>query len=140
MPRADAASATASPPPTLRELRGFAWSVGGAFALLAGVAAWRGRPSVAVVFGALAAGLWATAALAPARLATSQAAWMRMAHAMSAITTPVLMAIIYFGVLTPLAVVMRLAGRRGLGVPKGAATAWVERPPESRRSDLRRQF
>ncbi|HZF67158.1 MAG TPA: SxtJ family membrane protein [Gemmatirosa sp.] len=136
----DVSARAASPSPTVGELRGFAWTVGGAFAVLAAVAAWRGRSGAALLLGALAAGLWITAAVAPRRLAAPQAAWMRLAHAMSAITTPVLMAAIYFGVLTPLAVVMRLAGRRAIGVPKGAATAWVERPPDSRRSDLRRQF
>jgi hypothetical protein len=50
------------------------------------------------------------------------------------------MGVVYFGVLTPLALAARLAGRRALGVPPGAGTAWVDRPPGARRSDLRRQF
>jgi hypothetical protein len=65
---------------------------------------------------------------------------MRLALAMSAVTTPVFMGVVYFGVLTPLAVLMRLAGRRPIGVPRAPPTAWVERPASERRSDLRRQF
>ncbi|MGZ8411545.1 MAG: SxtJ family membrane protein [Gemmatirosa sp.] len=127
-------------PPTRRELRGFAWSVGGAFLALAGVAAWRGRMAPAVVLGGVGFALWLAGALAPARLAGVHRAWMRMALAISAVTTPVLMGVVYFGVLTPMALVARLAGRRAMGVPRDATTAWVDRPPDARRSDLRRQF
>jgi hypothetical protein len=65
---------------------------------------------------------------------------MRLALAISAVTTPLLMGVVYFGVLTPLAFVTRLLGWRTFGVPRDAATAWVDRPPDARRSDLRRQF
>jgi dihydrodipicolinate synthase/N-acetylneuraminate lyase len=127
-------------PPTRRELRAFAWSVGAAFVALAGVAAWRGRSVPAIACGGIGAALWLAGALAPARLAGVYRAWMRGALAISAVTTPVLMGVVYFGVLTPMALVARLAGRRALGVPRDAATAWVDRPPDARRSDLRRQF
>ena len=126
--------------PTRRELRGFAWSVGGAFVVLGVFAAWRGRAAAATGFGSLGAALWLAGALAPARLAAVHRAWMRLALAISAVTTPVLMGIVYFGVLTPLAFATRLLGWRTFGVPRGAATAWVDRAPDARRSDLRRQF
>lgn len=126
--------------PTRRELRGFATSVGGALLVLAGVAAWRARAIPAAVLGAAGAALLLAGALVPARLAGAHRAWMRLALAISAVTTPLLMGVVYFGVLTPLALVTRLAGRRALGVPRDAATAWVDRPPGARRSDLRRQF
>ena len=126
--------------PTRRELRGFAWSVGGAFLLLAAIAAWRGRTPPAAAFGSVGAALWLAGALAPARLTAVHRLWMRMALAISAVTTPLLMGVVYFGVLTPLAVVTRLLGWRTFGVPRGAATAWVDRPVDGRRSDLRRQF
>ena len=135
-----AASHGPSGPPTRRELRGFASSVGGAFLLLAAIAAWRGRTSPATAFGSVGAALWLAGALAPARLAAVYRAWMRMALAISAVTTPLLMGVVYFGVLTPLALVTRLMGWRTFGVPRDAATAWVDRPADARRSDLRRQF
>jgi hypothetical protein len=135
-----AASHPPARPPTRRELRGFAWSVGGAFVVLGVFAAWRGRAAPATGFGSLGAALWLAGALAPARLAAVHRAWMRLALAISAVTTPVLMGIVFFGVLTPLAVVTRLLRWRSFGVPRDAATAWVDRPPDARRSDLRRQF
>jgi hypothetical protein len=126
--------------PTRRELRGFAWSVGGAFLVLAAVAAWRGRTVPALAVGGVGAALLLTGGLAPARLPIVYRAWMRMALAISAVTTPLLMGVVYFGVLTPLAFATRLLGWRTFGVPRGAATAWVDRAPDARRSDLRRQF
>ena len=123
-----------------RELRSFALSVGGLLLALGVVAYWRGRTvtgaTVAVFGGALvAAGL-----LAPARLGPIHRAWMSMALAISKVTTPVLMGVIYFGLFTPLGLVLRLAGHRPLARRRGAATYWSDRPPGARRSDLRRQF
>jgi hypothetical protein len=76
----------------------------------------------------------------PARLGGVHGAWMRMAERMSRVTTPILMGVIWFGILTPLGLVRRLLGRGRLGVPREASTGWVARPPGERRSDLTRQF
>jgi hypothetical protein len=84
--------------------------------------------------------LVAAGLLAPARLGPVYRGWMRLAHAMSRVTTPVFLGVVYFGVFTPLGLVMRLLGRRALGGAKGSGSYWVERPPGARRSDLRRQF
>jgi hypothetical protein len=127
-------------PPTARELRRFALTVGGAFAALAAVARWRGHEAPAAVLGAAGAALALAGLATPARLGGVHRAWMRGAAALSRVTTPFWLGVVYFGVLTPLALAMRLAGRRGLGRPRGAASYWVERPPDRRRSDLRRQF
>ena len=127
-------------PVTAAELRRFALSVGGAFLLLAAFGAWRGRPGPAALFGVTGAALAVAGLAAPARLGPVYRAWMRLAVLMSRVTTPVFLGLVYFGVFTPLGLVMRLAGRRALGGPKGAGTYWHERPPTARRSDLRRQF
>jgi len=125
--------------PTPRELRNFALTVGVAFLVLAAVLYWRGRLA-AVLPGALGAALLAVGIVAPRRLGPAHRAWMALALAISRVTTPLFMGIVYFGVLTPLGVVMRLAGRRLLGRTRDATTFWVDRPVGSRRSDLRRQF
>ncbi len=126
--------------PTRRELRQFAFAVGGVFLALAAAAAWRGHAGRAAAFALLGAPLALAGAAAPGRLGPAYRAWMALAVAMSRVTTPVFMGLIYFGLVTPLGVLMRLAGRRALGVPRGAPTAWVDRPPGARRGDLRRQF
>ncbi|HEU4565448.1 MAG TPA: SxtJ family membrane protein [Gemmatimonadaceae bacterium] len=127
-------------PPGARELRGFAFTVGAAFVALALLLAWRARPAAAAVVAAPGAALLLAGALAPARLGGVHRWWMGLALAISRVTTPVLMGVIYFAVITPVGVLMRLAGRRALGPPRGAASAWVDRPAGARASDLRRQF
>lgn len=127
-------------PPSRDQLRAFAWTVGTAFVLLGALLAWRGR----LVPAAVSAGAGLLLALAglvvPRRLAPVHRAWMALAVAMSRVTTPLLMSVVYFAVLTPIALVRRLLGRNALVRPRGAPTHWIPRPPSERRSDLRRQF
>jgi hypothetical protein len=130
----------AAAPPSRRELRQFAWLVGGVLLALAAAGAWRGHPARAGVLATLGGSLALAGAVVPGRLGPAYRAWMGLAHAMSRVTTPVLMGVIYFGLLTPLALVMRAFGRRPLGARRPGATAWVDRPPGARRGDLRRQF
>lgn len=124
-------------PASRRELRAFGLTVGGAFVALALVGAWRGRVASATFAAALGATLVVLGVAAPRRLGGVHRRWMALAHAMSRITTPVFMSIVYFGVLTPLALVLRAVRRRGGRRPE---TLWVRRAPDARRSDLRRQF
>ena len=122
-----------------RELRHFAFTVGAAFALLALLAWWRGR-GAALVLAVPGALLVVAGALAPARLGGVHRAWMALALAISRVTTPLFMAVVYFVVLTPVGLVMRLCGRRPLGRARHGESAWVERAEGARRGDLRRQF
>jgi len=131
---------TTSIQPTRRELRSFGLTVGGAFAALAGLALWRGREEPALVFGSIGVVLVVLALSAPSRLARVRRGWMAGAHAMSRITTPLFMSIVFLTVLTPLGLALRLAGRRPLARRRDASTFWVDRPPGERRSDLHRQF
>lgn len=126
--------------PGRRELRQFAWTVGGAFLALAAAAAWRGHPGRAVLLAALGGPLVLVGVAAPMRLGPAYRAWMDLAHAISRVTTPLFLGVIYFGLLTPLGLLLRALRRRPLGPPPRAATAWVDRPPGARRGDLRRQF
>lgn len=117
--------------------RKFAFSVGLAFLALAGVARWRGGLMVPVGAGALGSALLVSGWLIPAHLGPVYRAWMGLAHRMARVTTPITMAVIYFGVLTPIGVLMRAAGRHPLAHGT-SETAWVTR--DARRSDLERQF
>ena len=127
-------------PRSPRELRSFALSVGGVLAVVGGIGYWRGRAVAGAVVGALGLALVAAGAIAPARLGPVHRAWMSVALAISKVTTPVFMGVVYFALLTPLGLVLRLVGHRPLARCREAPTYWVERPPGARRSDLRRQF
>lgn len=68
---------------------------------------------------------------------------MAFARAISHVTTPLFMAIVYFVVITPTALVRRKLGKRTLGPPRSASTFWVERErrdPEAARRRMERQF
>ncbi len=81
--------------------------------------------------------------VAPTRLGPVEKAWMAFARAISRVTTPIFMAIVYFVMLTPTALVRRKLGKRTLGPPRSASTFWVERErtdPEAARRRMERQF
>jgi hypothetical protein len=126
-------------PATPRTLRSFALTVGGAFAALGVLLHLRGRAAW-WVFLALGAALVLAGLVAPARLGPLHRAWMRLALAISRVTTPIFMGVVYFLILTPLGVAMRLLGRHPLARERSASTFWVSRPEGERKSDLKRQF
>lgn len=124
---------------TTRELRRFGLLVGGVFALLGTLSWWRDHTLAPRLLWTLGGLLMAGGALAPGAMAPVYRAWMGLAHRLSKVTTPIVMGIVYFGVLTPIALVRRAFGRNTLVRPAGP-TCWVDRPAGARRSDLRRQF
>ena len=66
---------------------------------------------------------------------------MALAHAISKVTTPIFLGVVYFLVLTPTGLVMRAFGRRRLRRDPVDDSYWI---PKSRRgagiSDMNRQF
>jgi hypothetical protein len=99
---------------------------------------WRDRGIGAGVTALAGSGLALTGLVHPESLEPVYRAWMGMARAMSVVTTPIVLAIMYFLVFTPLAFVMRVAGRRPLQAGSGQPGFWTKR--ESPRGDLERQF
>jgi hypothetical protein len=115
--------------------------VGGAFLVLAGLAAWRGHSLQARAFAATGGVLVAAALAVPRRLGPIQRFWMALAMAISSVTTPVLMGIIYFLIVTPTGWVRRLAGGNRLTRARNATSFWVDRRPQSGRPvDMERLF
>ncbi|CAN5280029.1 hypothetical protein BH09GEM1_BH09GEM1_46010 [soil metagenome] len=124
---------------TSKEGRDFAFPVGGAFALLAAIAFWRHHPVSWRVFAGLAVALLVAGALIPRSLGPVQRAWMGLAHAMSKITTPIFMGAMYFLILTPMGLVMRLFGRNEMRHEAKEGSFWSD-PPSGGRSDMDHQF
>jgi hypothetical protein len=124
---------------TVRDGRRFGVQVGIAFAVLTGILVWRDHTVATWVCGSLA-GLLILGGLAiPGRLGPVYRGWMAVALAISRVTTPVFMAIVYFLVLTPTGLLMRVAGRNPLRRGSGIDTEWVSRN-RGERGDMRRQF
>ena len=133
--------------------RRFGLTVGIAFLLLGGATWWRlpgfrtasgdaaawSLPLVLAAVLALTGALLVTAAIImPTRLGRIERAWMKLAHATSRITTPIVMGGVYFLVITPIGAVMRLLGRTPIVHRSRGGSYWITR--EQRTSDMRRQF
>lgn len=117
-----------------KELRIFGLMVGGIFSI---IGLWpifvRGdSPRIwAVSVGGALVGLGLAL---PSSLKHVHRIWMKIGHVLGFINTRILLGVIYYGLITPMGVIMRLSGkdpmRRAL-VP-GADTYRVIRPPRSR--------
>ena len=128
-----------SPRLTVKEGRDFAFAVGGAFALLAAIAYWRHHPVSWRVFGAVASPLLVAGVAVPDRLGSVQRAWMAFGHVLSRITTPIFMGAIYFLVLTPMGLAMRLSGRNPVRHEADEGSFWFT-PASGGASNMKRQF
>ena len=124
---------------TAAQGRKFGFTVGGALVVLGGIARWRGHPTTFVVLAALGAALILMALVAPAALGPVERTWMKLAHAISKVTTPIFMGIIYYLVLTPIGVIRRSLGHNGLVNRPGAMGLWGDRSATAR-SNLDRLF
>ena len=123
------------------EGRKFGLTVGGAFLVITGILWWRGHHGAVPYTGALGTVLVVAGLLIPTMLGPVNRAWMGLAHLISKVTTPIFMGIVYFVVLTPISLGMRLAGHRPMVHKSGDMGFWFDRgtaKPEPAR--MERQF
>src|ERR1051326_2928088 len=99
---------------TPKEGRRFAFTVGGAFLLLAALSWWRGHYLPPRIMGAIGVALVLAGVVAPGRLGRVHQSWMALANGISRVTAPIAVGAVYFVVLTPIGVLMRLIGRNPL--------------------------
>lgn len=140
--RGTAIEAAVEAPITLGSPRAFGWIMAIAFAVLAAMAWSKGNP-VSRWLG-LAALLFALAAWwVPAWLAPANRAWMAFGLLLGRIMTPLIMGLIYFGLITPIALLARM---RGLDPMKrrfdpAATSYWIKRdPPGPDPASMDRQY
>jgi hypothetical protein len=124
---------------TARDGRRFAFPVGTAFLVLAGVLWWRGHATPMWVTGGLGAALYAAGLVAPARLGPVYRGWMKLALVISKVTTPIFMGVVYFVVFTPAGLIMRAVGKRPI-VHRPEGGSYWRAPSRRENKDLRRQF
>ncbi len=91
----------------------------------------------------LALAFLAASLIAPAWLAPLNRLWLKFGELLHRITSPVILGIMFFGVITPIGFLMRLAGKDLLRMkfdPR-CASYWIRRePPGPEKSSLKRQF
>ena len=124
---------------TVSDGRKFAFPVGTAFFVLAGILWWREHETAMRVMLGLGGTLYVLGATIPGKLGPVYRGWMRMALAISKVTTPIFMGLVYFVVLTPTGLIMRLVGRKPMVHELEDGGFWKSTAghPES---DLSRQF
>ena len=125
---------------TTAEGRRFGFTLGAAFVVLGGLLLWRGRAAAPAVL-ALGVLLLAAALAVPTRLGPLQRAWLGLGTAISKVTTPIFLGVVYFGAILPIGLLLRALGRNSLSRHRPTASCWVPRPAEARsRRDMERQF
>jgi len=115
-----------------RGLRRAAFGVGGVLLALALVLLWRHRaPAVRLGLAGAGALLLLAGALIPARLRALYLGWMTVALAIGWVMSRLVLTLVFAGVLTPLALLARVTGKRflTLGPDRAAPTYWVRREP-----------
>lgn len=118
----------------ITENRKFGLVVGPVFLVLSAVLYfWRHRTVAPVVFGILGGALVLLGLVAPALLERPHRAWMALAHAMGRVTTAIFLFLVYFLVLTPLGIVLRLVGRDELHRRRrDESSLWMPYPERNR--------
>ena len=124
---ANPVSARLSQPYTAAAGRKFGLTVGAAFAVLAAISWWRGHPTTVTVLGSLSGALILAALVMPAQLRVVERGWMKIAHALSRVTTPIFMGVVYFLVLTPVGLLRRRLGGNALKHRPGVHGFWFDR-------------
>jgi hypothetical protein len=78
---------------------------------------------------------------APDKMGPIHRGWMGLAHLLSKVTTPIFMGIVYFLVLTPVGLVLRVMARRPLSRNATIEGYWIDRSKDAaRRGSMERQF
>jgi hypothetical protein len=124
---------------TARDGRRFAFPVGVAFLVISGVLWWRDHQTALRVTATLGTLLIVAGVLAPGKLGPVYRVWMAMALAISKVTTPIFMGIVYYVVMTPTGLIMRMFGKKPITHSLADGSFWQSTVGRTK-SDLRRQF
>jgi len=125
---------------TAAQGRRFGLTVGCAFLVFAGIAWWRGHPTTTNVLGTLGGVLSVAGLIIPTYLGPVERAWMKLAHLISKVTTPIVMGAMYLLVLTPVGILRRVFGGNPMVHAAQGASYWKPRPEGRRAGNLTRQY
>lgn len=124
-----------------REGRRFGITVGSAIVVMGGIAWWRNHEILAQFLMGISVLLLLGALIAPTWLKPIERLWMAMALQISRVTTPVILGITYFMVVTPIALVIRRIRGNPMEHPLGKLGYWFSGSvSEGKKTNMRRQF
>ena len=122
--------------------RGFGYVFAAVFLLLATLKLWQGSP-----FGygwlTLSAVFATAAAVRPRLLAPLNRLWLKLGLLLHRVVTPVIMGLLFYLVITPMGLIMRLRGTDFLRLRRDprARSYWIERtPPGPPPGTMKNQF
>ena len=122
--------------------RSFGLTFAVVFAIVGAWMFWKASIHSAVALGI--AGAFLLAALAfPRLLHPLNVVWMRLGELLNRVVSPIVMGVIFFGLLSPIAAILRLRGRDVLqrNFDRARTSYWISRnPPGPDGSSFPRQF
>lgn len=98
------------------------------FGVLCGVGIWHARPLAIAIFGLLCL-MGLGLLLAPVRLRPLHAGWLKVSHLIGKTITTVMLALAYYVVITPAALIKRIFSGRPIALKpdKSLSSYWVTR-------------
>lgn len=123
--------------------RSFGLVFAGFFVVLALWRWWNGWTPWGYSWLGLAAAFAALAVIAPAILAPLNRFWIKLGLLMNRVVSPLMLAMLFFVVVTPIGLIMRLIGKDLLRLrhEPGARSYWIERDPPGPPPDtMKNQF
>jgi hypothetical protein len=116
--------------PSDRKLRQFAGLWLGFFLVLAAWQAYRQHTAAAAILAALALTVGPLGLVLPRLVQPIFVGWTVLAFPIGWVVSNTILALLYFGLFTPVALVFRLVGRDALALRRraGAATYWTPKP------------
>ena len=116
---------------TLPSERTFGFVFTGIFLIVAGYLWYQdGKPLAIQIFLVLAVTFFAFALFMPIVLRPFNKAWYKLGLLMGRVVSPIVLGILFFILISPIAIVMRLAGRDPLKLRKqDVQSHWIDRAP-----------
>ncbi len=123
-----------------KELREFGIVMGCFFGILGGLLFWRHRPFLWAA--ALSGTFFAFGLLLPMTLQPLQKAWMTIAVLMGFVMSRVILTVLFFLVLSPLAIISRLLGKKHMDLTfrKPDSTGWNPVKTKTEKEYYERQY
>ncbi|HWR72878.1 MAG TPA: SxtJ family membrane protein [Nitrospirota bacterium] len=126
---------------TPQALRNFGLLFFGLFGIVAGVMVWKGN-SLWPLFAVIAGGFLLAGAAFPRALVYPYLAWMAFALLLGWVITRLVLTTVYYIVMTPIGLVLRIAGKDMLDqkIDKGAESYWKKHEAGTDLERYRKQF
>ena len=121
------------------EGRRFSFTIAVGFGACAVLMWWSGRSTLAGILAIIGGLLSGAGLVVPTRLGPLERAWMTLGHAISLVTTPIVLAVMYFLIITPVGVLRRAMAHNPI-VHRPAEYGYWKRRAKGRSASMERQF